>query len=162
MKKQFLLPVLATMCIAGAMFLTACEKEHQSIKEGISGIVVERYGNWMPVIDPNSNNHGERPIITGIYVYEYTRISDFDSTTRHNCYSHFPIDKMPKPLVATAVSNADGFYEIPLKPGKYSVFLLENGKMYANEMDGSGGYLPVTVCADSVSRVVLVLDHAVY
>ncbi len=158
MKKIFLVLFIITIFIAETMLLVNCEKKHQ----GIYGIVVERYGNWMPPIDPNDSSLGERPIIRKVCVYEYTTIFDLDSATQHDCYTYFPIDKMPKPLVASTISNEKGFYEIPLEPGKYSVFLLEDGKMYANEGDGYGGFCPVTVNAGSKSEMNLVLDHAVY
>lgn len=154
MKKMFLF--LAVVMMA----MSSCNREDEqnyTSQEGIYGTVVERYGNWMPVIG-NAPDHGERPISIGVYVYEYTKLSDFDQAY----YGAYPMDVMPKPLVASTISNADGSYEVALSPGKYSVFLLENGKLYATYSDEYGGLMPVTVDTNTRVQFDLVLDHACY
>ena len=126
----------------------------------LCGRVLERYGNWMPF---TNSSHGERPIVRVVYVYDYTMISDLDSATQHNCSNSFPLASMPNRLVATTTSDSTGAYEVFLAPGRYSLFLLENGRMYCNNGDGYGGFCPVTI--DSVGAICqknLILDHAVY
>ena len=141
----------------GATLLVGCGKEQNvTITQGIYGTVVERWGDWMP---GGSADHGETPIANAIYVYEYTKFSDFDS----NYNSKFSIDCMPRPLVATATSGADGFYEFQLASGTYSVFLLNDGKLVGGGgLDGYGGISPVTVDPGAVVEMNLVIDHAVY
>lgn len=147
-------------------FLMSCEKKQDeemastipTITEGIYGIVVERYGDWMPVGGEDYSRGGERPIKRSIFVYEYTRISDFDSLY----FTEFPMDKMPKTLVDIGQSGSNGFYEISLKPGIYSIFIEDKGKLWANGGDGYGGINPVVISDDSVVLINLVLDHAVY
>ena len=175
---KILLKVMSVALFAMAVF-TSCTKEVEVVRTNqetvyvtdtiyvtptgmgcIYGNVVERYGDWMPGANAI---HGERPIVRDVYVYEYTKLSDFDSVTRHMCSTHFPISSMPKQLVATATPDTTGFYVIPLTPGTYSVFLLDEGRMYWHTGDGWGGMCPVTV--DSTGAVVrknLVLNHAVY
>ena len=128
----------------------------------IYGTVTERYGDWTPILDPNDPSHGYRPIVRDVYVYEYTKRSDFDSVIRHQCSDHYPISSMPKQLVARTTPDSAGFYVIPLAPGTYSVFLLDEGRMYNNISNGEGGLCSVTV--DSVGAVVrkdMVLDHGI-
>ncbi len=145
------------------LFLTSCEKKQDdekvatipAITEGIYGTVVERYGDWMP---GSPKGGGERPIMRSVFVYEYTKISDFESIY----YSEFPMDKMPKTLVGIGRPGCNGFYEISLKPGIYSVFIEDKGKLCANGCDGYGGINPVVISADSIVLMNLVLDHAVY
>lgn len=150
-----------------ALLLNACKSNEPdinaplpapSIHTGIYGTVIERYGNWQPELNPNDTTRGERPIVSEIYVYEYTKSQEVEGAL----YTHFPIDGMPHKLVAKTKSMANGFYEMELKPGSYSVFLLEDGQLYANGFDGYGGINPVTVIADSAIYFPLVLDHAVY
>ena len=177
---KFLLKVMSVALFAMAVF-TSCTKEVEVVRTNqetvyvtdtiyvpptgmgcIYGNVVERYGNWMPILDPNDPSHGYRPIVRDVYVFEYTKISDFDSVTRHMCSTHFPISSIPKQLVARTTPDSAGFYVIPLAPGTYSVFLLDEGRMYCHTGDGWGGMCPVTV--DSVGSVVrknFVLDHGV-
>ena len=145
-----------TMAAIAILLATSCEK--YDITEGIYGKVIERYGDWMPIID-GYNDHGERPIECEIYVYEYTRTRDFDQQYIGN----YPISAMPKPLVGTATSDRKGRYQISLPPGEYSVFLLDNdGKLHADYGDEHGGLCPVKVEAGKVSELNLMLNHAVY
>ena len=155
------------LLIALAMLsLIACEKksdvetpaESPTITQGIYGQVKERYGNWEPVWDPNDNSRGYRPIVRDIYVYEYTTIKDFDQAYIDCLY---PADKMPNPLVATTTSKENGFYQLHLEPGKYSVFMLEEGNMYATGGDGYGGLNPITIGVGSLLRYDLILNHGV-
>jgi len=151
-----------------ALVLNACKSNEPdmnapmpapSINTGIYGTVIERYGNWMPLWDPNDTTRGERPIVREIYVYEYTMSQEIEGVHYSPYYS---IDEMPHRLVAKTKSKANGFYEMELEPGTYSVFLLEDGQLYANGGDGYGGLSPVTVIADSAYYFPLVLDNAVY
>ena len=155
------------LALFSALLLNACKSNEPDTKKplstpsihvGIYGTVVERYGDWMPIWDPNDTTRGERPIVREIYVYEYTKYQEIEGSH----FTLFDIDKMPHKLVAKTKSEANGFYEIELEPATYSVFLLEDGQLYANCGDGYGGINPVTVIADSALYVPLVLDHAVY
>ena len=157
--KKILLIVFAMLS------LVACEKKSDvetpidspTITQGIYGLVKERYGNWQPILDPNDPSHGYRPIVRDIYVYEYTTINDFDQAY----IGGYPADKMPKPLVAKTTSKENGFYQLQLEPGKYSVFLLDEGRMYADGGDGYGGINPITIVAGSLLQFNLILNHGV-
>lgn len=152
----------------GALLLTACGKEYTTlptsptITQGIYGTVVERWGDWQP--HPGSTvSAGETPISNDIYVYEYTTLSDLNSLSYdENGILRFPIDSMPYPLVATTASDSNGFYQIQLPAGHYSVLLLENGMLYFCGFDSNVGLMPVTVDSGQVVRFNLVLDHAIY
>lgn len=158
------------LLIALAMLsLMACENKEKkndvetpieapTITQGIYGQVRERYGNWEPVWDPNDNSRGYRTIVRDIYVYEYTTIKDFDQP-HIDCL--YPADKMPKPLVAKTTSKENGFYQLQLEPGKYSVFMLEEGNMYATGGDGYGGINSFTIEVGSLLRFDLILNHGV-
>ena len=150
--------ITRTLTMAALVILLATSCEKYDITEGIYGKVIERYGDWMPIVD-GYHDHGERPIKCEIYVYEYTRTSDFDQQYIGN----YPISAMPKPLVATTTTNRKGRYQISLPPGEYSVFLLDDdGKLHADYGDEHGGLWPVKVEAGKVYELNLLLDHAVY
>ena len=68
---------------------------------------------------------------------------------------------MPNPLVATTTSKENGFYQLQLEPGKYSVFMLEEGSMYATGGDGYGGLNPITIGVGSLLQYNLILNHGV-
>ena len=152
----------------GALLMTACGKEDTSlpssptITQGIYGTVVERWGDWQP--HPGSTvSAGETPISNDIYVYEYTTLSDLNSLSYdENGILRFPIDSMPHPLVSTTTSASNGFYQIQLPTGSYSVLLLENGMLYSYGIDSQGGLMPVTIDSGQVVHFDLILDHAIY
>jgi len=149
-KSVFILALLSVITL-----MSACKKE-PSITQGVYGTVIERYGDWMP---GSTADHGERPIVCDVYVYEYTTLSDFGGAIS----AHYPIDAMPKPLVAKTTSNAKGFYEINLATGTYSMFLLYDGKLETGGgCDAYGGINPITINSNEKLERQLILDHAVY
>ncbi len=163
MKNKVPILVSLTGILLGLLFISCSRKENDEIQRsptitrGVYGQVLERYGDWQPLYDPNDNSRGYRPLVREVYVYEYTKIQDFEGIY----YCNYPADKMPKPLVTTTTSEEDGFYQIPLEPGTYSLFVLEEGCMYANGGDSYGGIQPVTIVADTVLRTDLVINHGV-
>jgi len=126
-----------------------------TITEGIAGTVTKRTGNCMPVVDSNSSTCKEIPVQRSVYVYEYTTVNnikgdikDFNSPTTQ--------------LKALIQADGEGFFQIKIEPGIYSIFIEENGSFYANSVDGQGGINPVEVLAGKVSVKNQVLDYAVY
>jgi hypothetical protein len=122
-----------------------------SITEGIWGTLIQREGNWMPGAD---GNRKEFPAQRKVAVYEYTTVEEIKG---------YPTScEVFTKLIATTTCDKEGFYELKLKPGRYSVFLKEKGKLYANSGDGDGGINPVIVETSKVSEMNLVIDYAVY
>ena len=165
MKRFYTYCFVALFGVVISILSVSCEKKEDvtvskspTITQGIYGQVLERYGNWQPVYDPNDTLRGYRPIEREVYVYEYTKDQDFDKVY---IYCEYPADKMPKPLVAKTKSDKNGFYQVQLTPGIYSVFFEENGNMYANGLDAYGGIMPVSVIKDSVLHIDLILNHGV-
>ena len=159
-----------------ALFTVSCEKnEHQetniwtneteklcihneskiNITEGIWGTLVKTEGNCMPVVDYENGTCKQYPVKREIVIYEYTKMNE----TKHEVTKFFEVYTK---LVATTTCDEEGFFELVLEPGKYSVFVREGGYLYANLFDGQGGIVPVTVEPSKVSEIFLNLDYAVY
>lgn len=62
-------------------------------------------------------------------------------------------------LVAKVRSGRNGFFQIELDPGTYSVFAVEDGRLFANHFDGQGNIYPVTVQAGQVSSIRFDIDY---
>ena len=64
---------------------------------------------------------------------------------------------MIKQILTTFVdsvrSNASGFYQVSLPPGKYSVFIVEGSVYYANGTDSEGHLVSGVVTAGAVTEV---------
>ena len=123
------------------------------ITEGVWGTLVRTEGNCMPVVDFNFCK--QYPVKREIVIYEYTKLSE----TRHEITTFFEIYTK---LVETTICDEEGFFEMSLEPGKYSVFVKEGEYLYANGFDGQGGIAPVTVEQQKVSEKFLNLNYANY
>lgn len=131
-------------------------EEKVSITQGVWGTLTERTGNWQPVIDGNSDAK-EFPIQREIRVYEYTTINDFSD----NSLIEYDINAIQTSFVAKTTADTEGFYEITLQPGTYSVFIIENDKLYAGGGDGNGGLNPVIIRENERSKLNLSVHHSV-
>ncbi|TPE42629.1 hypothetical protein [Pontibacter mangrovi] len=134
--------------------LTQQNKQKITITQGITGTLTLKEGNCMPIIGPNSTCK-EYPVKRTVVVYPYTTLQEAEQTE----HVYYKIDALP---VLTVESDAEGFYQAKLSPGTYSVFILNDGKLFANSTDGQGGINPVRVDEDVVTTFNPRLDFAVY
>ncbi len=124
------------------------------INTGVAGTLLKVEGNCMPIIRPGSTCR-TYPVSRTLNIYEYTTIKEVEGWG--------PLyDGVNTKLVATCKADKEGFFQTGLKPGKYSIFICEGKKFYANSFDGYGGINPITVQADSICYIVLRLDYAYY
>jgi len=129
---------------------------YQPIKmtQGISGKIYVKQGNQMP--SPGQPPNLGRPIKCEIFVYELTKREQAASNGVH-------FSNIQTKLVTKSESNDEGFYSLSLPPGQYSVFVNDNGQVYANSFDGKGNINPVTVKKDSVSNLnITISSRAVF
>lgn len=61
--------------------------------------------------------------------------------------------KINSKRVATGCSGKDGCFTVKLKPGRYSIFVKENGLWYANGFEGDGSIWPVEVKQNEVTQI---------
>lgn len=72
------------------------------------------------------------PLATSIYIYEPTQVAQLD-TLLHDRFTR----KISSRQVATLKSDSKGFFQIRLKPGKYSLFVQFEGAYYIPYFSGS-------------------------
>jgi hypothetical protein len=125
-----------------------------SISSGIAGTLLKKEGNCMPMIG-GSSSCKTYPVSRTIKIFKYTTTDDVEGWG--------PLyTSVNSNLIAKCSSDQKGFFQMSLKPGKYSIFICEGTKFYANGLDGQGGINPVIIEADSISKILLSLDYAVY
>ncbi|MFH2067219.1 MAG: carboxypeptidase regulatory-like domain-containing protein [Pseudomonadota bacterium] len=122
--------------------------EKVTISQGVWGNVWFWEGNHMPTTDENAVSGTITPVEREIYIHEATTIHDVSSAQDYSFYS-----EIHTPLMATTVSDADGFFQASLQPGSYSIFVKENNLFYAALFSGTGEINPVTVGQDTVQKV---------
>ena len=59
-------------------------------------------------------------------------------------FTHLAAD-IPTALVTAVRSDQNGYFEVELPQGRYSLFVREGGYYYANLIDGEGYVFPVEV-----------------
>ncbi|QED36678.1 hypothetical protein FK178_02645 [Antarcticibacterium arcticum] len=113
-----------------------------SIEQGLWGDVWFWSGDFMPV--------GRGTICQvkrEVYVYELTTNADVEQIGFTPFYSAINTN-----LVAMVESDSDGFFQVELEPGDYSLFVKEDGKFYSN-FHSSTAIFPVTINSNQVSEV---------
>ena len=157
-----------SLIAASLFFLMACSSSKKggqgsreklipiSISEGIAGSIIFKQGEF-DATDKLSSAEG---VLYGverkIYIYSQTNIRAVDLAE-----GDF-VNSIHEQLIDSMNSNPDGYFEKKIKPGNYSLFILENNRLYS-KVDEAGYYFPVAVNKDSVSTVKLEIDYkAVY
>jgi hypothetical protein len=134
--------------------LTSCfaqlKKGLFSVKEGITGKVTWKEGNYMPSPDAARAGNGIG-VKREVYVFELINMS---GAVKQN--GLFEISQSP--LVKTE-STKNGFFEIILPPGKYSVFTKEVKGFFANRFDGKGNINPVEVLPGKATYTLIAVDY---
>jgi len=116
-----------------------------TITNGIWGTVSNTEGNCMPMIGPGSTCK-TCPVQRVVKIYPYTlRGQATASGTSGVFYSSFNTT-----MIAETTADANGFYQVNLPAGTYSVAIVEDGKLYVNSFDNAEGLNPVTVGASTV------------
>ena len=132
---------IAILCVV--LLFVSCILQNTgklNIKQGVYGHVYWLQGNMMPSPDePNAN--GGKPIEKQINIYKVVSFKDVEGQA--------PLfTKINAELVKTVKSNAQGFYQCELPPGKYSIFTVEEeGSFFANNFNGEGEINTVEIVA---------------
>ncbi len=113
-----------------------------TIKQGVWGDVWFWSGDFMPV------GRGEIcQVKRKVFVYELTTFSDVEQIEDISFFS-----AINTKLVTIVESDNDGFFQIELETGNYSLFVKEDGKFYSNLFD-SNSIFPVNIELNQVSEV---------
>lgn len=107
-----------------------------TITEGVWGTVSFMKGNCMPGSSGCSNCPARRTV----RFYEYTLMSQ---AVKAGMYNDF-FTSFSTRLLKEIETDENGFFQVALTPGKYTMVVLEDGKLYSSISDGQGGINPVT------------------
>lgn len=143
------------LALSLTLFITACDKKDTpadtgcninktfeenedkvSITSGIYGTVSMMEGNCQPIIEPGACTHCA--VKRTVKVYAYTKISDAVK------YNNSPVffDSFSTQLIAETETDEEGFFQLNIPTGHYTIVTIEQGKLYANSFDGNGGISP--------------------
>jgi len=133
-------------------------REKVTITQGVTGTLVMIEGNCMPIIDPGNSENPclKYPVKRRLHIHEYTLQHETDHAGGG---FHFNVET---PLIATIQTDNEGFFQIDLAPGKYSIFIEEEDALYANLWHGDGGIQGFEVVQDAVHIIMLEISHSAY
>jgi hypothetical protein len=111
-----------------------------TITNGLWGTLSSMEGNCMPMVQPPGNSCTNCPVQRTVKIYQYTLFSQAIPSGN----STYFFDSFNTQLVAQTDADQDGFFQVSIPAGHYTIAIVENGKLYANDGDGQGGLNPVT------------------
>ena len=127
-----------------------------TVGEGIYGTLIQAEGNCMPGVDWENTTCKNYPVKRKIMIYERTK---YDQVEQKDWVFYTEIKTK---FIAAVESNDEGFYEIKLSPGKYSVFIEEKGLLYGRTFDSEGYISSVEVESGKSIKHNLMIDYASY
>ncbi|ULQ55240.1 hypothetical protein KJS94_11360 [Flavihumibacter rivuli] len=115
-------------------------KGRVSITQGVYGTIWFTEGNCMPGVGGTPDCR-TCPVSRELRIYEYTVMNDVELSTKGGGF----FSRFNTRLVATTRSDANGFFQLTLAPGTYTMAVVEDGLLYANRFDRGTGIFPISV-----------------
>jgi hypothetical protein len=135
--------------------LTPQDEVHFNISEGMSGHILFWEGDFMPTFVGNERDGRIYPVVRDVYFFLPVLFNDVEWSyidVEPGLKVHLVTDIQVEP-VAIVQSDGEGYFEVALPPGKYSMFVKEYGYLYANLFDGEGYIFPVEVTGGELTHV---------
>ena len=154
----------AVLCVVCLLFLSALasgqEDSKVTIKQGATGHVRFWEGDFMPrVVAPGSvpvPSGSLTPVVREIFFYQAVRWPELKRKEKGTA----PFYEEPGvKLVKKVTSDADGFFQVELAAGKYSVFIKEDQGYYASRGDGRGFVNPVEITEGKITKLALDIKY---
>lgn len=150
-------PTCSLLLLISILFI-CCEdetplnlEEQVTIQQGIWGQVTFWEGDFMP---PGGSGT-ITPVVRVIDIHTPTTEAD-----ALPLQSFGPLhDSLLTAQVGSTQSDEDGFYQIALDTGKFSVFVREGDAFFAGISDGDGHLQPVRVNSGVVTRLDINIDY---
>ncbi|MBI4095733.1 MAG: carboxypeptidase regulatory-like domain-containing protein [DPANN group archaeon] len=124
----------------------------QQVKTGIHGTVTLTSGDCMPGEPSRTHPCTQTKISRTVYIREPATIANMDGTYL----------KTKTNLVAQMTSDSNGYYDVTLPAGTYSVFVEDGSKEYCNFGGGLGEECQVTVTDGGMAEFNIDINKAVY
>lgn len=122
-----------------------------TIDRGVYGTISLYTGNCMPSTADRESSCEVHPVETTVLIRE--------PVSREAMAGRYVAEATT--LVERTHSDEDGWYEIALPPGVYSVFVEDGDKEYCQRSDDRGRMCPIVI-EDGVSEHNIDIDHAVW
>ena len=122
-----------------------------TISEGLWGDVWFWSGDFMPICPSGT----VRPAVREVVVF--AAATEAEVTEAAGSYGFY--EEVRTTEIARTVSDRNGFFQIALPPGEYSLFVIEQAQFYAHGGYGSAYVSGVSVGAGAVTAVPFNIDY---
>lgn len=131
-----------------------CQQNGQKspMEEGLKGRVLWVEGNQMP--GPGRYLSPGTPVVREIHIFKPASPSQVKG--QGSLFSDVTSE-----FVEKVMSDENGYFEIALPPGKYSVFVKEGDNFFASRMDNLH-YNPVVIQKGAVSEMQITVNYKAY
>jgi hypothetical protein len=130
--------------------ISNCQRE---VKTGIRGKVHFLKGNQMP--GPGRTSGQGQAVVRLVGIFERTTLDQVVQAENGGFYK-----KVKTRLIRKVWTDKNGCFIQALPPGKYSLFVKENGMWYANSFGGEGEIFEVVVSEGTLSQVDFRISYA--
>jgi hypothetical protein len=127
-----------------------------TIKNGVWGTVSFMEGNCMPIIDPQTTTCKNCPVKRIVRIYQYTTENQAVKSGTISFYDSFSTQ-----LVKQIETDDNGFFQTDLPAGKYTMVVIENGKLYTSSGDIYGGINPFTY-SSGIEKINFTITYKAY
>jgi hypothetical protein len=128
-------------------------QDSNSLKQGISGYVLETKGNQMPM--KGAAQKMTKRIRSTVLIYAPTSITDVNQTKSAGIY-----DSIHTKQIISVDTDSSGHFSIELPIGKYSLFIKMGNQFYANSFDQFNNIALFEVLPGAFTEVKLRINKA--
>lgn len=151
--------ILIVFALTTIFTFTQC-KSYQPEGQGVTGQITWVEGNRMPTIsdsgDESNKSSKGKGVKRTIRIYPLIKFSDLS-------LENGLVQNLAAKPITEIESDESGKYSLQLSPGRYSVFTVEEGGLFASIFDGEGNVQPVTVKAGEWTLLDIEINYkAVY
>lgn len=133
--------VVADKTVCDIIKVSADNAKKVTITNGVWGTVSNIEGDCMPTIPICKSCCRNCPVQRTVKIFQYTLVSDGVTTDPYKVF----FDSFNTQFVTQVDTDDNGFFQVDLPAGHYTIVIVENGKLYANIRDGQGGLSPIKI-----------------
>lgn len=135
--------------------MTSC-KTYLPDGQGVTGKITWIEGNQMPTrtVSDEATQTDSKGIAVKRIVRVYPLLNIVDVSMENGL-----IQNLTSSPITDVESDENGTYSLKLSPGRYSVFTVEEGGLFANVFDGQGNVQPLTIMEGQWTTLDIVINH---
>ena len=145
-------------CLGLSMLLACVSQRKSASGQGIVGEVRWLEGNLMPTIGDTTYAARAKGIPVKREIHIYKAVKTEDTKVEDGTF----FTKVNSAMVKKIKTDREGRFRISLPSGRYSVFVLEEDRLFANIFNGDNLINPVTVEPGNYTEIQISINYQAY